>query len=105
MELRAVIAGREALKEKSHVNIYSDSQYIVDAIKNGWADRWKANNWYRNKKEKALNPDLWNHLLNLLAKHQVSFHWVRGHAGHPENERCDKLAVAAASAKNLKDDE
>ena len=105
MELRAVIAGLEALKEKCRVNIYSDSKYIVDAIKNGWAERWKANNWYRNKKEKALNPDLWDQLLSLIAEHQVNFHWVRGHAGHPENERCDELAVAAAGGKNLRDDE
>ena len=105
MELRAVIAGLEALKEKCQVNIYSDSKYIVDAIKNGWARRWKANNWYRNKKEKALNPDLWDQLLTLIANHQVNFHWVRGHAGHPENERCDELAVAAAAGKNLIEDE
>ena len=105
MELRAVIAGLQALKKKCNVKIYSDSKYIVDAIKNGWAERWKSNNWYRNKKEKALNPDLWDQLLTLIARHQVDFNWVRGHAGHPENERCDELAVAAANGKNLIDDE
>jgi len=105
MELRAVIAGLEALKEKCQVKIYSDSKYIVDAIKNGWAERWRANNWYRNKKEKALNPDLWDRLLRLVENHQVKFYWVRGHAGHPENERCDELAVDAAAGKNLLDDE
>jgi ribonuclease HI len=105
MELRAVIAGLQALKEKCQVKIYSDSKYIVDAIKNGWAERWRVNNWYRNKKEKALNPDLWDQLLRLLENHQVEFYWVRGHAGHPENERCDKLAVNAAAGENLLDDE
>ncbi len=105
MELRAVIAGLHALKEKCQAKIYSDSKYIVDAVRNGWAKRWQANNWYRNKKEKALNPDLWSELLHLIDKHQVEFYWVRGHAGHPENERCDELAVAAITGKKLLDDE
>ncbi len=105
MELRAVIAGLQALNEKCMVNIYSDSKYIVDAIRQGWARRWQKNNWYRNKKEKALNPDLWQTLLELVDQHQVTFNWVRGHAGHPENERCDELAVEATAGKNLLDDE
>jgi ribonuclease HI len=105
MELRAVIVGLEAIEEKCRVKIYSDSKYIVDAIQNGWAKRWRANNWYRNKKEKALNPDLWDRLLDLIDNHYVDFQWVRGHAGHPENERCDALAVAATTGKNLLDDE
>ena len=105
MELRAVIAGLRALKEKCNVKIYSDSKYIVDAIQKGWANRWEKNNWYRNKNEKALNPDLWRVLLDLLSEHQVEFIWVRGHAGHPENERCDKLAVTAAAGKNLLKDQ
>jgi ribonuclease HI len=105
MELRAVIAGLNALKEKCRVKIFSDSKYIVDAVRNGWAKRWRANNWYRNKKDKALNPDLWDELLNLIGKHQVEFFWIRGHAGHPENERCDELAVSAAAGKKLLDDE
>lgn len=96
MELRAVIAGLEALKEPCRGTVYSDSKYIVDAINQGWARRWRANNWKRNKKEKALNPDLWQQLLDLLEKHDFRFVWVRGHAGHPENERCDRLAVAAS---------
>ena len=104
MELRAVIAGLRALKEPCQVKLYSDSKYIVDAIRNGWAKRWQANNWYRNKKDKALNPDLWSELLNLISHHKVNFYWVRGHTGHPENERCDKLAVAAAAGKNLRED-
>ena len=104
MELRAVIEGLKALKEKCHVLVYSDSKYIVDAIEKGWAHRWEANNWYRNKKEKALNIDLWIELLDLLDKHQVRFRWVKGHAGHPENELCDQMAVAAAASENLFDD-
>lgn len=104
MELRAVIAGLEALKEPCRVDVYSDSKYVVDAVSKGWAQRWKQNNWMRNKKEKALNPDLWDKLLSLLEKHSVTMHWVKGHAGHPENERCDRLAVDAASDQNLLDD-
>ena len=104
MELRAVIAGLEALKEKCTVKIYSDSKYIVDAVQQGWARRWQNNNWYRNKNEKALNPDLWQKLLALIDFHHVKFIWVKGHAGHVENERCDELAVAAAAGENLLED-
>ena len=104
MELRAVITGMKALKEKCNVKIYSDSKYIVDAVRQGWAKRWQRNNWYRNKNEKALNPDLWQELLDLIDRHQVHFIWVKGHAGHQENERCDELAVAAAAGENLLED-
>jgi ribonuclease HI len=104
MELRAVIRGLEALKESCQVKIYSDSKYIVDAINQGWARRWRQNNWYRNKNEKALNPDLWQRLLDLTGRHQTEFIWIKGHDGHPENERCDQLAVAAAGGKNLLED-
>lgn len=104
MEMRAVIHGIEALKETCNLKIYSDSKYIVDAVNNGWAKRWKSNGWMRNKKEAALNPDLWERLLSLLEKHPYTISWVKGHAGHPENERCDTLAVAACSSVNLKDD-
>jgi len=104
MELRAVIEGLKALTEKCDVKIYSDSKYIVDAIEKGWARRWKANNWYRNKKEKALNIDLWQILIDLIDQHSVNLYWVKGHAGHPENEICDKLAVRATAGKNLVDD-
>lgn len=93
MELTAVIEGLSALKEKCEVTLYSDSKYIIDAIKLGWVKKWKANGWMRNKKERALNVDLWEKLLPLLDFHKVSFVWVKGHAGHAENERCDKLAV------------
>ena len=97
MELMAVIAGLEALRyDQCEVTIYSDSQYVCNALKLGWAKKWKANNWMRNKKEKALNPELWDRLLTLYDTHEVEIVWVKGHAGHPENERCDRLAVAAA---------
>lgn len=94
MELTAVIEALTALKERCEITIHSDSKYIIDAIQQGWAKKWRANGWMRNKKDKALNPDLWGQLLDLLEQHQVTFHWVKGHAGHPENERCDQLAVA-----------
>lgn len=93
MELTAVITGLSALKESCCVTLYSDSKYIIDAIQKGWAKKWQANGWMRNKKDPALNPDLWEKLLNLLDRHEVNFVWVKGHAGHPENERCDRLAV------------
>jgi len=95
MEITAVIAGLEALKEPCEVQLYSDSKYVVDAIEKGWVKRWKQNNWMRNKKEPALNTDLWEKMLVLLSKHKVSFNWIKGHAGHPENERCDELARGA----------
>ncbi len=93
MELTAVITGLSALKELCAVTLYSDSKYIIDAIQKGWAKKWRANGWMRNAKDPALNPDLWEKLLDLLEKHEVTFVWVKGHAGHPENERCDQLAV------------
>lgn len=96
MELMAVIAGLSALTERCSVTLYSDSKYFVDAVEKGWASRWKANGWMRNKKEAAQNPDLWEQVLSLLAQHDVTLVWVKGHAGHPENERCDRLAVAQA---------
>lgn len=93
MELMGVITGLSALKEPCEVKLYSDSKYIVDAINQGWAKKWKANGWMRSKNEPALNSDLWEKLLNLILIHDVTFIWVKGHAGHPENERCDTLAV------------
>ena len=96
MELSAVINALAMLKEPCKVTLYSDSQYVRNALKLGWAKKWKANNWMRNKKEKALNPELWDRLLTLYDTHEVEIVWVKGHAGHPENERCDRLAVAAA---------
>lgn len=93
MELSAVIGGLSALKRPCAVTVTSDSKYIIDAIQKGWAKKWRSNGWMRNKKDPALNPDLWGKLLDLLDVHEVTFNWVKGHAGHPENERCDTLAV------------
>ena len=93
MELTAVITGLSALKEPCSVKLTTDSKYIVDAVTKGWAKKWKANNWIKSDKKKALNSDLWDKLLTLLDIHKVDFIWVEGHAGHPENERCDELAV------------
>lgn len=100
MEMRALIASLKLLKEKCDVEIFSDSKYIVDAVNNGWAKKWRSNGWRRNKKEMALNPDLWGTLLDLLDMQHYKIHWVKGHAGHFENERCDELAVEACSASN-----
>lgn len=93
MELTAVIMGLKALKRTCTVTVTTDSKYVCDAITLGWAKKWKANGWMRNNKDKALNPDLWEELLTLISQHEVEFKWVKGHAGHPLNERCDKLAV------------
>ena len=93
MELTAVIEALSALKIPCEVTVITDSKYVVDAIQKGWAVSWKKNGWRRSNKEPALNPDLWERLLHLLTIHQVRFEWVKGHAGHPENERCDAMAV------------
>ena len=94
MELTAVIQGLSALKEPCQVRLTSDSKYVIDAVTKGWVYGWKQNGWRKAYKKPALNVDLWEALLPLLEKHQVEFVWVKGHQGHPENERCDKLAVA-----------
>ena len=101
MEISACIAALELLKCQCDVTVYSDSKYVVDSIEKGWAKKWRANNWKRNKKDKAENPDLWERLLDLCEKHQVQFKWVKGHAGNSENERCDKLAGKAAKSHHL----
>ena len=101
MEMMGAIAALESLKSNSKVKLHSDSKYIVDAVVKGWAKKWQANGWRRNKKEMAKNPDLWQELLDLCKIHDVEFVWVKGHAGIPENERCDQLAVAAAHGSNL----
>ena len=91
MELLAVIKGLEAIKwDNAEVHVYSDSSYVVNAINEGWLE-----NWVRKGFAKVKNPDLWMRFVPLLRKHRVAFHWIKGHAGHPENERCDRLAVAA----------
>ena len=94
MELKAVIEGLKALKEKCIVTVITDSKYVSDGINLGWARSWKANNWRKKDKKPALNPELWDELLSLIDSHVVTVKWIKGHAGHPENERCDKLAVA-----------
>ena len=105
MELMAPIKSLETLTESCRVTLYSDSKYVLDALEKGWAKRWRANGWKRNKKEQAINPDLWDRLLNLCEKHEMEFRWVRGHTGNPENERCDQLAVKAAHQTKLQVDE
>lgn len=94
MELMGAIKGLEALKEPCEVDVYSDSRYVVDAVNKGWAIGWKKNGW-RRKKGDAKNHDLWEILLKLLEKHKAVFRWIKGHSGHPINERCDELARAA----------
>ncbi len=101
MELMACIKGLEVLKHKSEVVVYSDSKYVIDGMTKGWAKRWQKNGWMRSKKDRAENADLWAQLLKLCEQHNVEFCWVRGHAGNPENERCDRLAAEAAKMKNL----
>ncbi|MCC5897654.1 MAG: ribonuclease HI [Phormidium sp. BM_Day4_Bin.17] len=105
MEMMAAIVGLKLLKQACQVTLYSDSKYIVDAMRQGWAKRWKAKGWWRNKKERAKNPDLWEELLQLSDFHQVEFVWVKGHAGNKENECCDRLAVAASKQSDLPADE
>ena len=100
MELLAVIKGLEAVKwDNAEIVVVSDSSYVVNAINQGWLENWKRKSFAKTK-----NPDLWLRLLPLLEKHRVSFHWIKGHAGHPENERCDSLAVQAYSQGNLSSD-
>ena len=95
MELTAVIEGLAALKEPCEVTLTSDSKYVLDALLKGWVYSWKKNGWKKADKKPALNVDLWERLLALLEVHKVDYRWVHGHQGHPENERCDALAVAA----------
>ena len=105
MELLAVIEGLAALKEKCTVRVYSDSKYVVDALAKGWAVKWRKNGWQRNKREAAINPDLWERLLDLCQEHVMSYNWVKGHSGNVENERCDRLATQSAAQPNLPADE
>ena len=98
MELSAVIAALSALKEPCEVTLTTDSQYVVNAIEKGWLANWQKNNWRKSDRGEVLNVDLWKELLKLLDTHNVSFVWVKGHNGHPYNERCDKLATAFADS-------
>jgi ribonuclease HI len=100
MELLSVIVALEVIKKpKAQIEVWSDSKYVVDSVDKGWVFGWEKKN-FKGKK----NEDLWKRFLKIYPKHKVSFHWIKGHAGHPENERCDELAVNAAESKNLKVD-
>ena len=100
MELTAVIEGLKALKEPCAVLLCSDSKYVIDGLEKGWAQNWKKNGWRKSDKSPALNADLWDELLTLTAIHTLTYHWIRGHQGHPENERCDALASGYAEQLN-----
>ena len=105
MELLGAIVALETLKRPCKVTLATDSRYVVDGISQGWAEQWRANGWRRGKRGNALNPDLWARLLDAVERHDITFQWVRGHAGHPENERCDQLAKNAARGADLVTDE
>lgn len=105
MELMAAIAGLEALNRPCYIDLYSDSKYLVDAFNQNWIESWVKNDWKRGKSGPVKNIDLWQRLLSAMQPHKVQFIWVKGHAGHPENERCDKLAVKAATSRDLIEDE
>ena len=98
MELTAVIEALRLLKEPCEVELYSDSKYVIDALEKGWARGWKRRGWKKSDGSPALNPDLWAQALEQEARHKITYVWVKGHAGHPENERCDQLAVAQSKA-------
>ena len=104
MEIMAVIAALTALKEPCAVDLYTDSQYVRNAVEKGWLESWRKKNWIKADKKPVLNVDLWQRLVPLLERHEVRLHWLRGHAGHAENERCDELARAQASAPDLPPD-
>ena len=94
MELTGVIRALSALKEPCEVDLYTDSKYVLDALTKGWAKGWRARGWVKGDKKPALNPDLWQTLLELTEWHTMHYHWVKGHADNPKNNRCDQLAVA-----------
>jgi ribonuclease HI len=104
MEILAVVRSLEALKERCDVTVYTDSQYVVKAMNEGWAENWKARGWKTAAKTPAANPDLWEMMLRLRLKHKVTFTWVKGHSGVEENERADRLANAAATGPDLQED-
>ena len=104
MELTGVIRALELLKESCVVELYSDSKYVIDALSKGWVYGWRKKGWIKSDKKPALNVDLWKRLLPLLSTHKVRMRWLKGHAGHPENERCDVLARAEAGRRDLPPD-
>ncbi len=101
MEMIAVISGLKALKEPCEVDLFTDSKYVCDSVTKGWVYSWQKNNWRKADKKPALNVDLWEEMLMLLDMHKVTFNWIKGHNGHPENERCDKMAVTEASKHKI----
>ena len=104
MELMGVIAGLESLNRPCSVEVISDSKYVTEAFNQKWIDNWQANGWRKSDKKPVLNTDLWKRLLAAADGHEIKFTWVKGHADHPENERCDKMAVEAALSSDLLDD-
>ena len=104
MELMAAIIGLEALRKPCRVDLYSDSKYLTDAFNQKWIDSWQKKNWKTSSGSAVKNRELWERLLRAMEPHSVSFHWVKGHDGHPENERCDQLATSAADGDELLDD-
>lgn len=104
MELMAAIIGLEALRKPCRVDLYSDSKYLTDAFNQKWIDSWQKKNWKTSSGSAVKNKELWERLLRAMEPHSVSFHWVKGHDGHPENERCDQLATSAADGDELLDD-
>ncbi len=104
MEIMAAIASLELLRYRCSVTIYTDSQYLAETMTLGWAARWQANGWMRNRKDRASNSDLWGRLLDLCEHHEVTFSWVKGHAGNVENERCDRLCAVAMQGNDLSAD-
>ncbi len=93
MEMMAVIAALEALNEPCNVELYSDSKYVIDTLQKGWAKSWRSKGWKKSDGKPALNADLWDRLLSLSETHHLDYHWIKGHSGHPMNERCDEIAV------------
>lgn len=104
MEIMAAIVGLKSLNRRSRVTLHTDSEYLANAMSKGWCRRWRANGWKRNKSDHVLNTDLWQELLALCEQHEVTFVWVRGHAGNPDNERCDQLTRQARRKRNLPPD-
>ena len=104
MELMAAIIGLEALRKPCRVDLYSDSKYLTDAFNQKWIDSWQKKNWKTSSGSAVNNRELWERLLRAMEPHSVSFHWLKGHDGHPENERCDQLATSAADGDELLDD-
>ena len=100
----AALTGLGALKEPCKVILYSDSKYLIDSVNKGWIESWQKNGWKNSKKEKVKNRELFEELIRLMGVHEVEFRWVKGHDGHPENERCDTLATTAAKGENLEED-